>query len=304
MYTIKQAAARSGVGVSLLRAWERRYGVVGPQRSAGGYRLYDDVAIERLRAMRLLVDDGWAASQAAAAVLAEPDAVRMARAVSDGRGAVIPGAPASEVLTDGLALVRAAQTYDIVAVESVLDGLFAHGSFEAVIDDLVLPSVAALGSAWASGRIDVAAEHLASSAVQRRLASLFDLAGASRPGRSVIVGLPPGCRHEIGLIAFAVALRRRGVNVMYLGPDVPTASWIHVTGEAVSGAVIGVMQDADMPAARAVVASLRAERPDIFIALGGPSVGLLTEPLVHVVGPRVVQAAVEVAELASRATVR
>ncbi|MEO8470254.1 MAG: MerR family transcriptional regulator [Chloroflexota bacterium] len=304
MYTIKQAAALSGVGVSLLRAWERRYGVVGPQRSTGGYRLYDDEDIERLRAMRLLVDDGWAASQAAAAVLAEPDAARMARAVRGGRGAGAATAEDVASLTDAHAMVRAAETYDSMAVEAVLDALFARGSFEAVIDDLVLPSVAELGSAWASGRIDVAAEHLASAAVQRRLASLFDLAGASRPGRSVVVGLPRGCRHEIGTIAFAVALRRRGVNVLYLGPDVPTASWVHVTSGGIAGAVIGVTQEADVPAAREVVDSLQAERPNIFIALGGPCAGLITEPLVHVVGPRIGQAAVEVAELASRAFFR
>ena len=69
MYTIRQAAARSGVGESLLRAWERRYGVVHPSRTASGYRLYDDAASARLRAMRALVKAGWAASQAAEAVL-------------------------------------------------------------------------------------------------------------------------------------------------------------------------------------------------------------------------------------------
>ncbi len=66
MYTIKQAAIRSGVPVQLLRAWERRYGVVAPTRTASRYRLYDDAAIARLRAMRQLIDDGWAPSTAAA----------------------------------------------------------------------------------------------------------------------------------------------------------------------------------------------------------------------------------------------
>ncbi len=65
MYTIKEASARSGVGVPLLRAWERRYGVVAPTRTSAGYRLYDDAAIERLRAMRQLIADGWTAHQAA-----------------------------------------------------------------------------------------------------------------------------------------------------------------------------------------------------------------------------------------------
>src|SRR4029079_60120 len=66
MYTIKQAATRTGLSIPTIRAWERRYGVVAPTRTAAGYRLYDDAAIERLAAMRSLVEtDGWRPSQAA-----------------------------------------------------------------------------------------------------------------------------------------------------------------------------------------------------------------------------------------------
>lgn len=65
MYTIKEASARSGVGIPLLRAWERRYGVVVPTRTSSGYRLYDDAAIGRLQAMRQLIGAGWSAKQAA-----------------------------------------------------------------------------------------------------------------------------------------------------------------------------------------------------------------------------------------------
>src|SRR5215212_3263433 len=61
MYTIKEASARSGVPIPLLRAWERRYGVVRPARTAAAYRLYADEDIARLRAMRRLLDDGWSA---------------------------------------------------------------------------------------------------------------------------------------------------------------------------------------------------------------------------------------------------
>src|SRR5688572_29542457 len=74
MYTIKEASARSGVGIPLLRAWERRYGVVSPTRTPSGYRLYDDVAIDRLRAMRHLIEGGWSAQQASARIRETPDA--------------------------------------------------------------------------------------------------------------------------------------------------------------------------------------------------------------------------------------
>ena len=73
MYTIKEAAARSGVGAPLIRAWERRYGVVHPTRTEAGYRLYDDDTIAVLVAMRTLVGSGWTASEAARAI--DPEAL-------------------------------------------------------------------------------------------------------------------------------------------------------------------------------------------------------------------------------------
>ena len=70
MYSIKQASIRSGVSVPLIRAWERRYGVVSPKRTASGYRLYDDEAIATLIRVRELTDGGWSASEASRAILA------------------------------------------------------------------------------------------------------------------------------------------------------------------------------------------------------------------------------------------
>ncbi len=68
MYTIKHAAALTGIPADTLRMWERRYRVVTPIRNQGGYRLYDDAAITRLTAMHALVAAGWAPREAAAQV--------------------------------------------------------------------------------------------------------------------------------------------------------------------------------------------------------------------------------------------
>src|SRR5512135_897622 len=125
MYTIGQAAVRSGVGVSLLRAWERRYGIVAPTRTASGYRLYDDDAIARLRAMRRLVDAGWSASHAAEAILTTPDLAATPTAGADAGPRTTVRAGVGE--PDDDALVAAAATYDPSRVEAVLDDLFARG---------------------------------------------------------------------------------------------------------------------------------------------------------------------------------
>ena len=282
MYTIKQASLRSGVAVSLIRAWERRYGVIRPERTPSGYRLYDDDGISRLRAMRGLIERGWSARQAAASVLEQPT-TRLPRMIDASPDGPSPGA----------ALVAAAARYDLAAVEGALDDLFGRGSFEAVIDELVLPSAAMLGEAWADGLIDVAAEHLASSAVSRRLSALFDMAGLSGSGPQVLVGLPPDSRHELGALAFAVALRRLGVDVLYLGADVPVESWVDAaTDSAAQAAVVGVVTARDIPPASEVAAALQAARPDLELAFGGASAGGLSAiGDVTVLPARVVEAA-------------
>lgn len=267
MYTIKQASLRTGIDVSLIRAWERRYGVVHPERSAGGYRLYDDDAIARLRAMRALIAQGWSAAQAAGAVL-------------DGQPSA-DAAPAGslDLAALGSGLVEAAGRYDVAAVDRILDELFGRGSFEAVIDDLVLPAVRLLGEAWAEGRIDVAAEHLASGAVSRRLSALFSVGGTAGSGPQVLVGLPPDSRHELGALAFAVALRRLGVDVLYLGADVPVASWVDAASQSsATAAVIGIVTSGDIAAAAEVAGEIRAARPDLTVAVGGSSASGVTAP--------------------------
>jgi methanogenic corrinoid protein MtbC1 len=276
MYTIKEAASRSGVSTALLRAWERRYGIVQPARTASGYRLYDEAAITRLRAMRRLVDDGWAPSTAATRVrdagestldeiLAAED-----RASPTGMAAEPPG-------FDPLIgrFVEAAGRLDEADMEDTLDEMFARGSFERVATDLVMPALVALGDAWAAGRLDVAAEHAASSAVARRLGAAFVAAGRPLTERgALLIGMPPGSRHELGALSFAVAARRAGLPVRYLGADLPVPDWVHATQATEPGAaVIGAVTPEDAEAAHRVSEALHAVAPDLLIAFGGRASG-------------------------------
>jgi DNA-binding transcriptional MerR regulator/methylmalonyl-CoA mutase cobalamin-binding subunit len=268
MYTIRQAALRSGVNVPLLRAWERRYGIVEPTRTDGGYRLYDDAAIDRLRAMRVLVDDGMSPRQAADRIAdAAPDEVA---AIGGARAAdTEPTGDAAAVVA---AFVASAARIDARAIERAVDELFATGSFERAIEDRVFPALAALGDAWASGEVDVAGEHAASAAIVRRLSLAFEAAAsASADGdEPVLVGLPPGAHHEVAALAFATAARRVGMPVVYLGTDVPVDSWVAaVTRTGARAIVLGVSLDRDVVATNAVVAAMRDAHPEVGIGLGG-----------------------------------
>ncbi len=265
MYTIKEAAARTGLSVPVLRAWQRRYAIVEPARTESGYRLYDDAAIERLRAMRSLVEAGWSPSLAA-------------EAIRDGTAPLVspvasmdPAAVDRRLVT---AFVEAAARLDTGALERVLDEMSADGTFESVAERHLLPALHALGDAWAAGIVDVAGEHAASQAVQRRLSAAFQ-AAASTPngvssGQPILVGLPPGARHEFGALTFAVGARRAGLPILYLGPDLPTADWLSTAVRTdARAAVIGVVSSTDGQAAAEVAEALAGARSRLPIAFGG-----------------------------------
>ena len=289
MYTIKHAAELTGVPVATLRAWERRYGVVAPERTASGYRLYDEAAVDRLRAMRDLVAAGWAPRQAADEVRGSRRATAPwspGEVAASGRpasaGAV---APVPEGADD---LVAAGRALDPVRVAAVLDERFARGSFEAVVDDWLMPALCAVGDAWERGEVSTAAEHLVAHAVLRRLATAFEAAAAGTRGPRVVIGLPPGGRHELGALAFAVAARRAGMAVTYVGADLPQDSWLDAVEQARPHAlVLAVPRPEDVPAAARVIDAVRAAWPDLRVLVGGgaqDSPGLPAPALGHRIG--------------------
>jgi MerR family transcriptional regulator, light-induced transcriptional regulator len=218
MYTIKQAARLSGVSEASLRAWERRYGVVVPLRNGSGYRVYSREDLAAVSTMRRLVNEGWSPAEAANAVRTGTLPAEADQGAAEEAGPTAPK-PSEESTAATLRqlFLSAAARLDTAGIEESLDGAFALGSFEHVVDSWLFPALAALGEGWANAEIDVAGEHMASHAVHRRLSSAFEAAGSSSRGPAVVVGLPSGSQHDLGALAFATAIRRRGLDILYLG---------------------------------------------------------------------------------------
>ena len=262
MHTIKWVSEHLGLPAGTLRAWEQRYGIVHPNRSDVGYRLYDDADVDTLRRMAGLVAGGMLPAQAA-------QEARAAGAVS-WAGVTSARAEPSGLPEPG-ALVAASRTYDARALERTLDAAFAAASFEHVVDVWLIEAMAAIGDAWASGGLDISQEHFISAAVMRRLAAAFDAAGHTRAGRHVVAGLAPGATHEIATIAFATMLRRAGLRVTYLGADLPVSSWVEaVLAMRPDAVVVGAPRAADGGAAAAVVRALEEAAPGLPVFVGGP----------------------------------
>jgi MerR family transcriptional regulator, light-induced transcriptional regulator len=206
---IGQLAKRTGVSPELLRAWEQRYGLLQPTRTAGGFRLYSAADEARVQRMQSLVSGGLAAAQAARLILSggEPPP----RTVS---GSATTLEDAAGNLTASL------DRLDEQAANTALDRLFAAYTVETVLRDVVLSYLRRLGERWEAGEVSVAQEHFASNLIRGRLLGLAQGWGQGQ-GPGAVLACVPGEQHELGLLAFGVALRRRGWRITYLGTDSP-----------------------------------------------------------------------------------
>lgn len=244
---IGELATKVGVSTHVLRAWESRYGLLRPMRSAGGYRLYGHEDERRVREVIALRDQGVSAAEASRRVLAtdrggslsyddqhdgsgESGGAHMgggAHGAGSGTASSVGGSAPLALRADPPTLV--AQLLDAVSAldedraHAVLDCAFVERSVESAIIDVLMPTFVRVGDLWELGRMGIAQEHFASSLVRRRLGAL-SLTWGVGAGPVAVLACPPGEFHDIVLLSFGVLLGRAGWRVRYLGPDTPIHS--------------------------------------------------------------------------------
>ena len=240
---IGELARRVAVNQDLLRAWERRYGLLKPVRSPSGFRLYSGADEQRVRRMQAHLARGLAAAEAARAALDEeinhsvaaPPVAPAAAGNPTREDALAPPDapfPGTDQGLTGLAeeLRHALDELDGPAAEAVLDRLFADFTVETTLREVLVPYLSDLGGRWAQGAIGVTTEHFASNLLRARLASLARGWGQGH-GPCAVLACPPGERHDLPLLAFGVVLHRNGWRIIYLGADTPLADLVHTVTE-------------------------------------------------------------------------
>jgi MerR family transcriptional regulator, light-induced transcriptional regulator len=275
---IGELSKRSGVSPELLRAWERRYGLLRPMRSAGGLRLYSPADVERVRLMRRHLAEGLAAAEAAALAL---------RAGLGDETAPIALRP-TEVRDD---LVDALDRFDEPRAQAILDRLLAVATIDMLLSEVVLPYLHELGERWQRGDASVAQEHFASSVLRGRLLGLARGWGLGL-GPAAVLACLPGEQHDLGLIAFGLALRARGWRIVYLGTDSPIETVEEVARRLDPSLV--VLTAVSSQRVQPILAQLRALAGRHLLALGGAAGengALVTSGVLALTGDPIAEAA-------------
>jgi len=253
---IAAVAQRTGIGADTLRKWERRYGVLVPNRTNGGQRRYDERDVARVEWLRDRLSEGFRISEAAA--LLTDDATTPTASTSGLRDAI----------------VEAVKDPDARHLTSLVEQAFTLHDVETVVEEIVAPALRAVGDRWREGDAGIGEEHLLTEVVRSHLRGL--LADRRHPVRgTAVLACAPGERHELGLLALAALLQADGWLAVYLGADVPVVSSAAIANRMGAGAlclsastpelladVQGWLNDASLPDGMRVVVGGAAAASD------------------------------------------
>jgi methanogenic corrinoid protein MtbC1 len=238
---------RTGVPQDTIRKWEQRYGVLKPERTAGGQRRYTELDVARVEWLKARLLEGYRIGEAAS-LLGAGDRVPLTN--TDLRNEIVD------------ATVRT----DVTGLGNLVEQTLSLPTLQEAFFDVLAPALVEVGTRWQAGEINVAQEHLASSTVRSGMQRLLADARAGVRGVAVLACVP-GEQHEIGLLMFAVLLRAEGWQVAYLGADTPVADAVALARDLGANALC--FSAGTAAGARELQAKLEHVPPGTTVLLGG-----------------------------------
>ena len=277
LFNTKAVVQQTGIAAPTLRAWERRYTILSPERAQNDYRLYSERDIAILRWLKERVDAGMSISQAIAlfhhlegerSSLRElpPETMLPASSVGEQQSiaagdehvkkdAARPTFEQSQPVSAEAMREPSSTMYNLLFVQGQLLEAFnrldeaeasrlmtlivAVYSIEQVCAELIKPTLWEIGRLWEQGLITVSTEHFASAFFHGWLTNLLHVTPYSNTSPLVIACCAPGEEHELAPLMLSLLLRRAGLRVAYLGQSIEIAGLLQ-TARQLSPALICV----------------------------------------------------------------
>jgi DNA-binding transcriptional MerR regulator len=207
LFPIRTVVSITGVHPVTLRAWERRYNLVRPQRTPKGHRLYTQADIDRINRVVGLLGQGMSIRQAASLVDAADGGL-------DATGAD-PWRPYLE------RMVAAITEFDEPALDAVYNDALALYPVDIVTHQLIAPLLELIGERWADHTGDVAEEHFFSAYLRNKLGARLHHQRRRGSRARLVAACLPDERHDFGLLLFCLSAVSHGYRLVLLGADMP-----------------------------------------------------------------------------------
>jgi len=220
-HSIKAAAKLAGISPYLIRAWERRYNAVIPERTSTNRRLYSDEDIEKLILLYKATLKGESIGQVAG--LSTEELKKFLGEDFNPEADYFNGSPENALTeTEIIDLcLELTANLDRDGLYKILLGAEARFSKPVLLDDIILPFLQKIGERWQEGLLKIAHEHLASAVLRSFLGELLISFKAPQNAPSIISTTLSGQYHEFGATIAALAAISEGWRAIYMGPNLP-----------------------------------------------------------------------------------
>lgn len=225
---IGRVSELTGIPPVTLRAWERRYGLPKPQRTASGHRLYSMEEVALVQRLTALMANGYSISRAVAHIQSDDvsESLTSTQALPD------------RWETFRYRLFDALDNFDTSAMEAAYNEALSLFPVDRVIDEVMLPVLERLGEEWELRPDGIAREHFFSAFLRNKVGTRFSHEISRVHGPNLLLACLPGEHHEMGLMLFGLTATARNYRVLYFGADLPLEQLIPVAERTTPAAIV------------------------------------------------------------------
>jgi DNA-binding transcriptional MerR regulator len=210
-FTIKDLENLSGIKAHTIRIWEQRYSFLKPERTGTNIRYYSNAELKQVLNIALLNKYGYKISHINKM---DPEEIR-ARILSLNQLEALQERIINELIQHMVDL-------DAAKFETVLSNYIASRGIEKAIIQIVFPYLEKIGILWLTNHINPAQEHMVSNIIRQKLIVGIDTATSTFTcDKTILLFLPEGEYHELGLLFMQYLLKSRGVSTIYMGCSMP-----------------------------------------------------------------------------------
>ena len=223
-YPIKAVSQITGLSIHVIRAWEKRYNVVNPERTDTNRRLYSESDVEKLKLLSKASNTGYSIGN-----IAHYNIDELKKLMGDEFHKKTVDEADDEHLYD---LAHSSSVYLAKCINAIIE-LNAQDLekelYKALVDlpqpkfleELISPLLIKIGELWKNGEIRIVNEHVSTAIIRKILTSLIDNNSIPQSAPTILIATPKGQLHELGALIIGVIASADGWNVIYMGPDLP-----------------------------------------------------------------------------------